>query len=136
MKLWHTVAIINLLNLAADHFITSVAGIFVPARAARLYERMFGAKMPLTPEMIAVLKPWGALGIFAAIAGVLPVFDPARYRGVLYALLVLLGLRVGIRLWNAASAERHFNVSRRRNFLHISIILACAAMIACQLIWW
>jgi hypothetical protein len=136
MKLWHIVAIINLLNLAADHFITSVTGIFAPDKAARLYERMFGARMPLTPELIAVLKPWGALGIFAAIVGLLPVFDPVRYRGVLHALLVLLGLRVGIRLWNAGSAERHFNVSKRRNFLHIGIILACAAMIACQLIWW
>jgi len=136
MKLWHTLATINLLGLAADHFTTSVAGILVPEKAARLYERMFGARMPLTPELIAILKPWGALGIFAAIVGVLPIFDPERYRGVLYALLVLLGLRVGIRMWNASSAERHFNVSRGRNFFHIGVILACATMIACQLIWW
>lgn len=136
MKLWHAVAILNLLILSTDHFITSAAGIFVPQKAARLYERMFGARMPLTPELIAVLKPWGALGIFAAIVGVLPIFDPIRYRGILYALLVLLILRVFLRIWNAHTARQHFNVSTGRNLFHIGLILVCAAIIAAQLAWW
>ena len=136
MTLWHVLATANLVLLAADHLITSVTGIFFPLKAARLYERMFGAQMPLTPELIAVLKPWGALGIFAALAGLLPVFDPVRYRGILYALLVLLALRVVIRLWNAGSAQKHFNVSPGRNLFHIGVILFCAAMITGQLLWW
>ena len=136
MTLWHVLATANLVLLAADHFVTSFTGIFFPRKAARLYERMFGAQMPLTPELIAVLKPWGALGIFAALAGLLPVFDPVRYRGILYALLVLLALRVVIRLWNTASAQKHFNVSPGRNLFHIGVILSCAAMIAGQLLWW
>ena len=136
MTLWHSLATANLVLLAGDHFITSFTGIFFPRKAAQLYERMFGAQMPLTPELIAVLKPWGALGIFAALAGLLPAFDPLRYRGVLYALLVLLALRVVIRLWNAGSAQKHFNVSPGRNLFHIGVILFCAAMITGQLLWW
>jgi hypothetical protein len=136
MTIWHVLATGNLVLLAADHFVTSVTGIFFPRKAARLYERMFGAQMPLTPELITVLKPWGALGIFAALAGFLPVFDPLRYRGILYALLVLLALRVVIRLWNAGSAQKHFKVSPGRNLFHIGVILFCAGMIAGQLLWW
>jgi hypothetical protein len=136
MTLWHALATANLVLLAGDHFITSAVGICFPEKAAWLYEKMFGAQMPLTPELIAVLKPWGALGIFAALAGLLPAFDPLRYRGVLYALLVLLALRVVIRLWNASSAQKHFNVSPGRNLFHIGVILFCAAMITGQLVWW
>ncbi len=55
-----------------------------------MYQRMFGARFSTTPEMIAVMKPWGALGIFEAIAGALPIVDPIRYRGILYALNALL----------------------------------------------
>ena len=136
MTRWHALATANLVLLAGDHFITSAVGICFPEKAAWLYEKMFGAQMPLTPELIAVLKPWGALGIFAALAGLLPAFDPLRYRGVLYALLVLLALRVVIRLWNAGSAQKHFNVSPGRNLFHIGVILFCAAMITGQLLWW
>ncbi|PYR55574.1 MAG: hypothetical protein DMF91_23940 [Acidobacteria bacterium] len=136
MKIWHAVAYVNLGVLAADHFVTSVAGLFVPERAAALYQRMFGARLPLTPEMVVVLKPWSALGIFAAIAGVLPILDPERYRGVLYALIVLLGLRVYIRLAHAGAADALFAISRRRNSFHVYLIVQAAAIIAAQLIWW
>jgi len=136
MKIWHAVAYVNLAVLAADHFVTSVAGLFVPERAAALYHRMFGARLPLTPEMVVVLKPWSALGIFAAIAGVLPIVDPQRYRGVLYALIVLLCLRVYIRLAHAGAAQAHFAISRQRNWFHVYLIVQAAAIIAAQLIWW
>jgi hypothetical protein len=136
MNAWHAIANLNLITLASDHFITSLTGIFFPQKAARLYERMFGAHMPLTPELIAVLKPWGALGIFAALVGLLPIFDPQRYRGILYALVVLLVMRVFIRIWNAASAEQYFKVPRGRNLFHIGIILGCAAIILAQILWW
>ncbi len=136
MKLWHAIAIVNLAVLAADHFVTSVAGILFPERAVRLYQRLFGAKIPLTQEMVAVLKPWGALGIFAAIVGLLPILDPFRYRGILYALLALLFMRVMIRIGNARRAQQHFGVSRARNLFHIGLIVLCAAIIAVQLLWW
>jgi len=136
MKIWHAVAHLNLGVLAADHFVTSVAGIFLPRRAAALYQRMFGARLPLTPEIVFVLKPWGALGIFAAFAGVLPIVDPQRYRGVLYALIVLLGLRVYIRVAHARATREHFAISRRRNWFHVYLIVQAAAIIAAQLIWW
>jgi hypothetical protein len=134
--LWHAIAYLNLGLLAADHFVTSVAAIFFPQRAAALYQRMFGAQLPLTPEIVVMMKPWGALGIFAAFAGALPILDVHRYRGVLYALLILLALRVYIRLANARAARAHFSISPARNGFHVYLIVQAAAIIAAQLIWW
>jgi hypothetical protein len=134
--LWHAAAYLNLGLLAADHFVTSVAAIFFPQRAAALYRRMFGAQLPVTPAIVVMMKPWGALGIFAALAGALPILDVDRYRGVLYALLVLLALRVYIRLVNARAAREHFAISGTRNGFHIFLIVQAAAIIAAQLIWW
>jgi hypothetical protein len=133
---WHAIAYLNLGLLAADHFVTSVAAIFFPQRAATLYQRMFGAQLPLTPETVMMMKPWGALGIFAAFAGVLPIVDVQRYRGVLYALLVLLALRVYIRLANARTIGDRFAISAARNRFHVYLIVQAAAIIAAQLIWW
>ncbi len=136
VKLWHVLANLNLLVLAVDHFTTSAMGILFPKQAARLYRHMFGAEMPLTEELIAVLKPWGALGIFAAIVGVLPVLDPVRYRGILFALLILLLMRILIRLSNTKRAQQHFGVSPVRNLFHIGLILFCACMITGQILLW
>jgi hypothetical protein len=134
--LWHAIAYLNLGLLTADHFITSVAAIFFPQRAAALYQRMFGALLPLTPEIVVMMKPWGALGIFAALAGALPIVDVDRYRGVLYALLVLLALRVYIRLANARAMRERFAISPARNGFHVYLIVQAAVIIAAQLIWW
>jgi hypothetical protein len=134
--LWHAIAYLNLTLLAADHFVTSVAAIFFPQQAARLYLRMFGAQLPLTPEIVVMMKPWGALGIFAALAGALPIVDVQRYRAVLYALLALLVLRVYIRLASARAMRERFAISTARNRFHLYLIVQAAAIIAAQLIWW
>src|ERR1700676_3730371 len=98
MKLWHAVAYLNLVVLAADHLITGLAGVLFPKRAAGLYQRLFGARFPADSPVTAILRPWGALGVFAGLTGLLPVYDSVRYRAVLFALLLLVVLRIFIRL--------------------------------------
>src|SRR5271163_2686976 len=68
MKFWHFVAYLNLAVLAADHLTTGLAGVLFPKRAAGLYQRLFGARFPADSPMTAVLRPWGALGVFAGVA--------------------------------------------------------------------
>jgi hypothetical protein len=134
--LWHAVAEVNLALLAADHFATSIAGLFFPQRAAAMYARLFGARLELTPQIRLMLKPWSALGFFTAVAGALPIGDPQRYRGILYALLVLLALRVYIRVGSARGLQNEFGISGRRNWFHVYLIAQAATIIAAQLIWW
>jgi hypothetical protein len=136
INIWHLVTDINLILLSADHFVTSVAGILFPSRAVRLYRLMFGASMPESPELLHVLKPWGALGLFASFIGILPVIDHWRFRPVLWGLLFLLIVRIGIRFHLGMSAAEHFGVSPKRNVGHILNIAICAGLIAARLRWW
>jgi hypothetical protein len=136
MKLWHAIASLNLLVLSADHLITGLAGVFLPKRSAGLYQRLFGARFPVDSPVVAVLRPWGALGVFAGLAGLLPLYDPIRYRAILYALLVLVALRIFIRLSYDFATLQFFGLSSKRNYFHLYLVLQCAAIIALQLAWW
>ena len=136
MKLWHALANLNLVVLAADHLTTGLAGVLFPKRAAGLYQRLFGARFPADSPLAAILRPWGALGVFAGLTGLLPVYDPVRYRAVLFALLFLVVLRIFIRLNYDSATLQFFGLSRARNYFHLYLVTQCAAIIALQLVWW
>jgi hypothetical protein len=136
MKLWHALANLNLIVLAADHLGTGLAGVLFPKRAAGFYQHLFGARFPPNSPLTAILRPWGALGVFAGLTGLLPVYDLARYRAVLFPLLLLVALRIFIRLSYDSATLQFFGLSRARNFFHLYLVTQCAAMIAVQLLWW
>jgi len=97
---------------------------------------LFGARFPADSPVAAVLRPWGALGVFAGLAGLFPLYDPVRYRPILYALLILVTLRIFIRLSYDSATLQFFGLSRKRNSFHIYLVLQCATIIGLQLIWW
>ena len=101
---WRWIWAANLILVSLDHLSTGLLGVFAPRRAIRIYRGLFGLQFPESPEIAAVLKPWGALAVFAAVATIFPIADPVRYRGVLVALLVLLILRILIRFSARATA--------------------------------
>ena len=136
MKLWHTIAYLNLLVLAIDHLDTGVAAVFFATRSAGLYRRLFGARFPVDSPLGAVLRPWGALGVYAGLTGLLPLYDLARYHLILYALLFLISLRVFIRLSYDSAALQSFGLSPKRNYVHAYLVLQCATILGLQLVWW
>jgi hypothetical protein len=136
MKLWHIVAYVNLIVLAADHLATGFAGVLSPRRAAGFYRRIFGARFPADSPLIAVLRPWGALGVFGGLAGLLPVYDVVRYRAILFPLLFLVVLRIFIRLSYDSATLEFFALTRARNYFHLYLVTQCATIIALQLFWW
>jgi hypothetical protein len=132
---WRWIWAANLILLTLDHLTTGLLGVFAPRRAIKIYRSLFGIQFPESPEIVAVLKPWAALAVFAAVATLFPIVDPLRYRGVLVALLVLLILRIIIRFSARATASALFGLSSRRNAGHIALIALCAALIATELLW-
>jgi hypothetical protein len=131
---WRWIWAANLILLSLDHLSTGLLGVFAPRRAIGIYRGLFGIQFPDSPEIVAVLKPWGALAVFAAVATIFPIMDPVRYRGVLLALLVLLLLRIVIRFSARKTATALFGLSTRRNAWHIALIALCALLIASELL--
>jgi len=123
----------NLIVLTADHLVTGFMGIVWPTKALSLYRRIFGVQMPSSPELLLVLRPWGALGVFAGLATLFPIVDPVRYKGILVALLALLLLRLAIRGSMKGEAGQLFQLSSARNGFHLSLILLSALLIASEL---
>src|SRR3989344_2973426 len=89
---------LNLALLALDHFYTGTLALFFPTKAVKVYSRLFGVQIPATSEYFVILKPWGALGVFAGTVGLLPIFDPDKYVLVIVALVLLLVMRLFYRL--------------------------------------
>jgi hypothetical protein len=131
---WRGIWTANLILLSLDHLSTGLLGVFAPQRAIQMYRALFGIQFSENPEIAAVLKPWGALAVFAAVATIFPIVDPLRYRGVLIALLVLLLLRIMIRFCARATASALFGLSSRRNAWHIALIALCASLIASEIL--
>ncbi|PIP55599.1 MAG: hypothetical protein COX06_02390 [Candidatus Zambryskibacteria bacterium CG22_combo_CG10-13_8_21_14_all_42_17] len=125
---------LNLIILALDHLITGGLALFFPVAAIKFYKIVFGANVPFTTGHLFILKPWGALGIFASLVGILPIFDPIRYEKILWALVLLLVFRIFIRSQNNKNAEIYLNISSWRNILHIGLIALCASVILIQII--
>lgn len=127
---------LNLILLSADHLFTGALAMFFPKRAVKTYAKLFGAEIPETKEYLVILKPWGALGIFAGLVGLLPVFDPKKYIFILGALVVLLMMRLIYRLKFQKDATSSLKLSPKRNLFHICLILACASVIVAQIIFY
>ncbi len=125
---------LNLILLALDHLTTGAYGLFFPVKAIRMYKKLYGAEIPETREYFIILKPWGALGIFAGLVGLLPVIDPAKYFLILVAMLRLLGMRLMYRLKLQKDSEKFLKLSKKSNFRSIGLIVLCGLVILLQII--
>ncbi len=125
---------LNLIILAGDHFVTGGSAFLYPERAIKMYKIIFGAELPPNEEYMAIIKPWGALGVFAGYIGLLPLIDPSKYKAVLYGFLILLLVRIYIRLSNAKRAEKYFQLSVKRNLFHVLLITTSVFMITFQIL--
>lgn len=125
---------INLFILSMDHIIAGSVALVAPDKATLLYRAMFGITIPSREEYWGIIKPWGALGVFAGFVGILPVIDPVRYEGVIYGLIGLLLMRIFIRLSHMQRALEHFHLSKRRNLFHVFLIAICVSLMIFQLL--
>ncbi len=134
MKILELLFNLNLILLSIDHFITGGSAFLYPQKAIKMYKTIFGAELPPTEEYMAIIKPWGALGIFAGYIGLLPLYDSVRYQEVLFGLFILLLIRMFIRLSNIKRAETYFRLSTKRNLTHVFLIFVSALMLGLQIL--
>lgn len=115
--------------LSAYHIATGLLSFGFPRFAMRFYKTLYGCDPVERRQLSMVMKPWGALAVFAGICGGLAAADPVRYRGIVCALWFLLVLRAGYRLFCRRELEAVGRIPPRRNAISIvSILLGIAIL--------
>ena len=117
--------------LSIYHVFTGVISMFFPNFAFYFYKKFYGCD-PLSKDMLViVLKPWGALSIFAGIMGLFAVYDPERYIGVIVSLVLLLFLRIYYRLFFEKDLYSKGKISPLRNRINVSLLfIGCCILIS------
>ena len=115
--------------LSLYHVFTGVVSFAFPGFAIRFYKALYACAPAEQRQLKLVMKPWGALAIFAGLAGGFAAIDPARYWGVVVALWILLVLRIVFRLgWRSELVEVG-RIPPYRNIFSAAIIAAGAVIL-------
>ena len=108
--------------LSFYHVITGIISFAFPGFAMRFYKTIYGCDPAERRQLAIVMKPWGALSVFAGICGGFAAADPVRYRGVVIALLVLMILRAAYRFLYRRDLEEVGRIAPHRNGISIASI--------------
>jgi hypothetical protein len=114
-----TICSIYLTILSIYHVITGILSFWFPSVAFRFYKKMYGCDPEERRQLSLIMKPWGALAIFAGICGGFAASNPARYIGVTLALWILLILRIAYRFFYRAELLHVGKIPPHRNRISI-----------------
>jgi hypothetical protein len=125
-----TIVRIYLAILSSYHVLTGLISFGFPGFAMRFYKTLYGCDPAERRQLTLVMKPWGALALFAGISGGFAAVDPQRYRGVVAALLLLLVLRVVYRFWCREELQLVGQIASHRNWLSMGAIFLGIVILA------
>lgn len=120
--------------LSLYHVVTGVLSFAFPRAAMRFYKRIYGCDPEERRQLMIVMKPWGALAFFAGLCGGFAAVDPARYRGVVVALVVLLILRVVFRVACRSELAAVGRIAPIRNGISIAAIMVGVVILSSWLL--
>ena len=118
-------------GLSAYHLWTGCISYFCPALAMKFYQRFYDCNPVEQRHLQIILRPWGALAIFAGIAGLTAVVEPEQHPAILGGLALLLVLRIGYRIGMRRELLAISGIAPRRNWISI----ACLALGVLILSW-
>jgi hypothetical protein len=112
------------LNFAGSGFIDTMAD-------------LYGAEhKDWSPQFLYILRPLGAFMLALGIAAAAAALDPRRYRAVIWAFVVLFGIRATHRILFADDVETIFGIANSRSMVQMVFfyVLAAALLILERLI--
>jgi hypothetical protein len=121
--------------LSSYHLVTGIVSVCFPGFAMSFYKALYAYDPVERQHIWLVLKPWGALAIFAGVAGFYAARDPQRYVGVVIGLTGLLVLRAVLRLVYEKDAGAMLRIPPRRNRVNVALILAGVLILGSWLAW-
>ena len=100
--------------VCATHLSMGLAGVCSPALGVEVARVFYGAHLESTPVAIHLLRIIGAYMITIGILGGIAARDPQKHRPFIFALAILLAIRVVQRLVHADEIHNTFGVSEVR----------------------
>jgi hypothetical protein len=116
--------------ISVYHVMTGIISFGFPEFAMSFYRKLYGCNPVERRHLALVLKPWGALAVFAGVCGLFAATDPRRYIGVVAGLALLLLLRLIYRAVFYRQLAEISGISSRRNLVNIAFISAGLAILA------
>ena len=117
-------------GLTFDHLVTGFVAVYFIARAKSSFKHLYGIDIPKNEFVTMLLKPWGTLGFFAGLVGVLVLLELETYKHFLLLLIILLLMRFSYRVKYVWQGMKVLKLSPQRNWLHVSIIVLCIIVFA------
>jgi hypothetical protein len=116
--------------LSGYHLWTGAISFFAPEFALRFYRGMYGCEPVERRHLLIVMRPWGALAIFAGLAGFGVFFEPGARPWIVGATAVLLALRIGYRVMLRHELAAISGISARRNAISLGMLAAGLLLLA------
>lgn len=113
-----------LVFLSVYHVWTGGVSFFAPEFALRFYRAAYGCDPQERRQLLLVLRPWGALAIFAGLAGFVALGVAEARPWITASLIVLLLLRIGYRVTLRGELREMSRIDGRRNAISIGFLVA------------
>jgi hypothetical protein len=123
-----------LLFLSAYHVWSGGISFFAPSFALRFYRAAYGCEPTERRHLLLILRPWGALAIFAGLAGFVAFFVTEARVWIVGALVVLLLLRVGYRVGLSRELRELSGITPKRNTISVACLMVGVVLLGTELL--
>lgn len=120
--------------LSGYHIFTGLISVFTPEFAMSFYKKFYDCNPVERKHVALMLKPWGALAVFAGIAGLFAAAAPYRYRGVVIGLVVLLAIRIYYRVAFRRWLQEISGIAPYHNAFNVALLIFGLVILAGWLI--
>jgi hypothetical protein len=110
-------------GLSIYHVWTGAISYFAPGFAMRFYRRLYDCNPVEQRHLHIILRPWGALALFAGVVGLATLPDPRAHPVLTGALALLLALRVGYRVRLRHELHAISGIAPARNWANIAVLV-------------
>jgi hypothetical protein len=120
--------------LSSYHVATGLLSFTAPGLALRFYRGAYGCNPVELRHLRIILRPWGALAVFAGLAGFVALGCPPARAWIQAAVLILLAMRVAYRIGLRRELADISGIPPRHNAMNIGLLLIGGTLLAADLL--
>jgi hypothetical protein len=124
-----------LIVLSAYHVATGLLSFAAPQLALKFYRNAYGCNPVERRHLLIILRPWGALAVFAGLVGFGALACPPCRNWIEASLIALLGLRIAYRLGLREELREISGIPPRNNFINIGLLFFGLILLTADLLF-